>query len=164
MSGFQARFEQRKTNIAVLILGPYGECEKDLVSLKSHLVSQGFVNTKLVSDFPNGHYIDATQDAYFLVKSKHYIENWADVLLFIVDEKCNNDSVLAELFIMVSSVSHKCHVSTVLCSGERHLGSLLRGTLTIHRINLYEFNSVQDFEKKGYAAVFHSAQKILYHC
>ena len=162
MFNHQKWFESKKKIANILILGPYGECKPKLIGLRNYIISRGFENAKLVIDFPDEKYDEIKEDIYFLEKSKNYIKEWAEILLFVIDQECNNDSVLAEFFYTVESVNHKIKFTAILASTQRYLGRLLRGTIQLHRVRLREFSDIGELNRKGYSAAFNMLQNMKY--
>ncbi len=111
-------------------------------------------------DFPDTGHSNEDADIYFLEKSRDKIKNWAEILVFVFDQECNNDSVLVEFFYTVESVTHKCINSTIISSSERYLGSLLRGTVKLYHIRFREFSDIDEMKRKGYSTVFQITQEI----
>jgi len=143
---------KEKTN--VLIFGAYStpkkvggqkkeiEAEERLKLLKSFLIGKGFVLTKLVKDWMDEEDVPKDQyDVHFLKKSFHYMENLADVLIFVFFEDCNNNSVCREWGHMIDSVSSKIGQSIVLREKQVDLGCLLKGDIKTHRIFEAEFST-----------------------
>ncbi|MCW4013408.1 MAG: hypothetical protein NWF07_10525 [Candidatus Bathyarchaeota archaeon] len=160
MLNIHKKITDKKKAINILILGPYGKCLTRLLRLRDHLRTRGYENTKLVKDFTDDDQRHKDADIYFLEKSKDYIKNWADILLFVFDQECNNDSVLIELCYMIENINEKSSHSAIISSSERYIGSLLRGTIKLNHIRFREFSTIDELEKKGYSAAFNITKEI----
>ena len=154
---------QFKKNVNVLLLGPYGECENELNSIKNYLASVGYKNTKTVLELPEFNDIPIIpEDAYFLEKSRRYIKNWSSINLFHFTSKCNCNSVIVELSYLCTNVVGKCRYATIISESGYHLGTLVLGNAQSRRIPIYEYDTPEDLLEIAFAAVY-NASDVLYH-
>jgi hypothetical protein len=143
---FSKSLEIFKEKTKVLILGAYSspkkkdqdmeiKAEERLKLLKSSLISKGFVLTKLVKDWPDEKNIPENQyDVHFRDKSFYYMRNWADILVFVFFEDCNNNSVCREWGHMIDSITDKIDQSIILRHESIDLGCLLKGDIKDNRV------------------------------
>ena len=145
--------EARKTNANVLILGSYRD--ERLRRLKTFLRAKGFDKTKLVE-----HWIDENKippeslDAHFREKSFYYIDNWAEVLVFVFFAEADNISVTREWSHMIESTKEKCTCSVILWHEDLNLGSLVRGDIGAERIRDYSFKDENELHEVAFSGCF----------
>ena len=167
---FESIIQNKKRISKVLILGPYRPidsktdekpsiCERRLQRLKQFLQQKGFLNTFLVSDFPDESEVPRKAImVHFLKKSMHYIEHWADILIFVFLKDCDNSGVETELSFMVFKVTHKCICSAVIRPNDIILSSLQWGQIELFRIRDLSYDEENEIED----LVFSSCFNILY--
>jgi len=170
---FGSIVENSKRTSNVLILGPYRSidttrdeisniCKRRLEKLKEFLIQKGFINTHLVSDFPDEEGVPRNAiRAHFLKKSMHYIELWADILLYIFLRECDNSGVETELSFMVFHVKHKCNVSTVIRPDEIVLSGLQLGQIELFRIRDLPYNEEDEIEDLAFSACFNILYRLI---
>ena len=159
-----------RNRVRILILGPYRtqeafKCETEKICLnkldrlKAFLIEKGFPQTRLVIDWMDEEEVPpASFDIHFREKSFYYIDNWADIILFVFLREGDNLSVSREWGHMVESVREKCERAVVLRQKEVDLGSLIRGD--IERERVYEYHFEQEAELQDFA--FSGCFNILY--
>ena len=160
---FSKSLEAKKKNTKILILSAYSPLKKQkieenqfegrLANLKFSLQGKGFVLTRLVRDWIDETDVPEEQmEVHFRDKSFYYIKNWADILIFVFLEDCNNSSVEREWSYMIDKVFEKCNRSIIIRNEKIDLGCLIRGDIKSERVLEYKFsndNELQDFAFNG---------------
>lgn len=158
--------ETRKRNAKVLILGSYsalkvyglGEkvCEERLKRLKAFLIAKGFENTRLVKNWMDEDNIPRDSfDEHFRGKSFHYIDKWAEILIFVFFKDADNVSVTREWGHMIESSKEKCKCSTILWHQDLDLGSIVRGDIGGEGIRDYSFEDENELHEVAFSGCFH---------
>ena len=141
----------RKRKTKVLILGDYSKsenigapddiCERKLRLVQSFLKNNGFFESFLVMDFIDEHIVpNEAMDEHFLQKSQYYIQNWADILVFILLKEGDHQSVIREWSFLVLECPQKTRNSILVCHEEVSLRALIRGDLKSFRVAYDTFN------------------------
>jgi len=161
---FSNLLEIRKSNAKVLILGSYralkpceiGDfCRERLRRLKAFLKARGFDNTGLVEDWIDENKIPAEVfDEHFREKSFYYIDNWAEILIFVFFKEADNISVTREWSHMIESTSEKCKCSVILRHEDLDLGSLVRGDIGVERVREYSFKDEDELNEFAFSGCF----------
>lgn len=167
VQAFKSQILSRKTKIKVLLLGAYRhsnptsdedhqKCKDYLINVKRYLINNGFLETKLVEDFDDElSSLPKTVDPiHFREKSFHYIDNWADILLFILTSECDNSGVLREFTHIVESNPEKCNISCILCHKKINLSMLTKADIKESRILEYKFDNQKDLNEFAFSVVF----------
>jgi hypothetical protein len=161
---FSSALEVNKRQSRVLILGAYrvrpehspkGDiCNQRLLRLQSYLINKGFINTKLVRDFPDETSVpDEAFDIHFLKKSQYYIRTWADILLFVFFIEGDNKSVIREIGYMADMVPLKCNRSVIVRDIQENLG-IVRGDIKGKRMLEYTFENEDELQSYSFAGCF----------
>lgn len=148
---------KRKGATRVLILGAYHPqpCIETLWNLKAALIDNGFIKTRLVQDFPDDELFHPTsQDIHFQQKSFHYMERWAQILLFVLQRGCSPMGVLREFARMVEQNPTCGDTAVLLRSQKVSLSSLIKADVEIHQIRAYTYADADELYDLAYAACF----------
>lgn len=162
---FGGLLETRKTNAKVLILGSYsalkvyglGEkvCEERLERLKAFLIARGFENTRLVKYWRDEDNIPPDSfDEHFRGKSFHYIDEWAEILIFVFFKEANNISVTREWAHMVESMKEKCNCSVIVRHKDLDVGSIVRGDIGAERVREESFEDENELHEVAFSGCF----------
>jgi hypothetical protein len=168
---FLNRIEERKKHTNILILGPYkkhesiqlnGEtCVEQLEKIKKSLQRNGFFKTRLVKDWLDEENIPKKLwDKHFLKKSIHYINEWAEVLLFVFLKEGDHKGVVREWSHMVE-ITDKQKNSVIIRHETIDLGSLIRGDIAEHTIYEYSFNNEDELHTRSFAGAFNVLYNLL---
>jgi hypothetical protein len=150
---FSDLLEIGKRNAKVLVLGSYRDPR--LGMLKAFLVSKGFEKTRLVKDWideegtPEGNL-----DEHFRGKSFYYIDNWAEILVFVFFKEVDNMSVTREWGHMIDSSKEKCKRSIILSQEDLDLCALVRGDIGSERIRDYTFKDENELCESAFSGCF----------
>jgi len=165
-SEYERILDTIKNQVKVLILGPYDEncpkgmiksCKEVLEDLKQFLISQGFLNTRLVKDWKIKRNIpQVTFASLARHKSFHFIDNWAEILVFVFFENGNNSSVGREFGHMVDSSREKCKYSTILRQNNLDLGTIIKGDINSERIVESQFLDKKELYDYAFAGCHNS--------
>lgn len=160
---FKEPLEEARSNSRVLILGSYsqskeakgsGFSEKSLESLKGFMVSKGFVQTKLVRDWTDEQEVPSgSLNIHFGMKSYYYIDNWADILLFVFLPEFDNYGVTREWGHLVES-NVKCDKAIILTHSSINLGALIKGDIESKRILSYTFDNERELLDFAFSGCF----------
>jgi len=161
---FRDIIETKKSNAKVLILGSYKTlescglgkdfCKEKLRRLKDFLRAKGFDITRLVE-----HWIDEDEipseslNEHFRRKSFYYIDNWAEVLIFVFFKEANNISVTREWSHMIESAT-KTKCSIILRHKDLDVGSLVRGDIGAERVREQPFKNEEELREFAYSGCF----------
>jgi len=162
---FRDILDARKGSTRILILGDYSEnlaykglrgaCLDTLKRLQSHLWREGFSETRLVVDFMDEEGVpEESYDEHFLKKSEYYIRHWAEILLFVLLQEGNNQSVVREWSYMIKVCPDKCRNAIIMSNRNVRIGALLRGDIKGHRITNDTFTDA--------SALFRGARKLCF--
>lgn len=150
---FSKLLETRKNNAKVLILGSYRD--ERLRRLKTSLRAKGFDKTTLVEDWMDESKIPPESlDEHFREKSFYYIDNWAEILVFVFFAEADNISVTRELSHMIESTKEKCKCSVILRHEDLNLGSIVRGDIGVERIREYPFKDENELHEFAFSGCF----------
>ena len=151
---FSDVLKTKKRNAKVLILGSY-DAREILKRLKAFLIARGFDKTRLVEDWIDEKEIPADSfDEHFRAKSFYYIDNWAEVLVFVFLKGVNNLSVGREWAHMIESVREKCRCSVILRHKRLNLGSLVRGDIGAERVREEPFEDEKELCELAFSGCF----------
>jgi len=160
----QQQYQERRGSVNVLILGPYGDCKEDLIQMRKFVIEKEYKNTRIVEELPELEDIpQEPKEEYFLEKSKYYIENWAEILIFYLPLECDCKSVLLELFFMCEHVPIKCIYSTIIRHEEYDLGTLIKGMVRKMRVADYPYREKSQIQDMAFSACFCSLENIFTH-
>lgn len=128
-----ANILQLKDRLLLTIFGSYDKKALGrLKKLKLCLVQQGYVRSRLASDysFPRKRKSE-DKDQYFRRKSIYWLEN-SDACIFVFLHKVNNEGVAFELKHTCDHLESKLETSLVAIEAKcvRYSTSLIRGTVT----------------------------------
>jgi hypothetical protein len=140
-ASFGVTFDAIKRDLKILILGPYrpNSAETRLFAVKDHLIRHGYESAKVVADFADEPRYHQDPDIHFLLKSKDYIKNWADVLIFVLFTASDNQGVCSEMQTTCEKVEEKVHFSYVLYEEGITLSTLVKGEVKAARITSNTF-------------------------
>lgn len=114
---------------------------KKLRNVQLYLRSKGFHSTYLVMDFIDEDTIPIeAMDEHFLQKSQYYIQNWAEILVFILLKEGDHQSVIREWSFLILECPEKTRNAILLCHKEVSLKALLRGDLKSFHVAFDVFN------------------------
>ena len=167
----RARFKSiilsNKPKIKILILGAYRhsnptsdedhqKCKNYLIKVKHYLIKNGFVETKLVEDFDDefSSLPKTAEPIHFKEKSFYYIDNWAEILLFILTSECDTSGVLREFTHIVESKQKKCNISCILCHKKIKLSMLTQADIKENRLLENTFNNQKQLNEFAFSASF----------
>jgi hypothetical protein len=149
---FDDLINARKSNAKVLLLGSYEDLK--LKDLKAFLITKGFNETRLVEDWINESEVPPESlDEHFKEKSFYYIDNWAEILVFVFFET-DHISVTREWSHMIESQSEKCKCSIILRHESLDLRCLVRGDIGAERIREYHFKDENELHKSAFSGCF----------
>lgn len=173
---FKSQIFSKKTIIKVLLLGAYRhsnptseedhqKCKDYLINVKLYLINNGFLKTNLVEDFDDefSSLPKTANPIHFREKSFYYIDNWADILLFILTSECDNSGVLREFTHIVESNPEKCNISCILCHKKIKLSMLTKADIKENRLLENKFNNQKDLNEFAYAAAFNLLYESISH-
>ncbi|MBA7602628.1 hypothetical protein ES703_09724 [subsurface metagenome] len=151
----------------ILLLGAYRhsnptsdedhqKCKDYLINVKHYLIYNGFLDTKLVEDFDDefSSLPKTASPIHFKGKSFHYIDNWADILLFILTSECDISGVLREFSHIVESNQEKCNISCILCHKKIKLSMLTQADIKENRLLENRFNNQKQLNEFAFSASF----------
>src|SRR4030042_5078914 len=169
---FRDILDARKRSARILILGDYSEnpaydglkglCLGRLKGLQSHLRREGFNETRLVMDFMDEEGVpEESYDEQFMKKSEYYIRHWAEILLFVLLQDGDNQSVIREWSYMIKVCPDKCKNAIMMSNKNIRTGALLRGDIKGHRITNYEFTDTSALFSGAYTLCFNKLYNLI---
>jgi len=169
---FRNILDARKRSARILILGDYsenpaydgpiGKCLDTLKGLQSHLWREGFNETRLVMDFMDEEGVpEESYDEHFLKKSEYYIRQWADILLFVLLQDGDSQSVIREWSYMIKVCPDKCRNAVMLRNTNVRIGALIRGDIKSHRITNDTFTDTNALFNGAYTLCFNKLYNLV---
>lgn len=155
---FPKEFERKKRKMKILILGPYKppSFEDRLRSFRDCLNDKKYDNTKLVADFPDAPRLHKNWDIHFSMKSRVFIKNWANALIFVFFKNADNSGVTSEFEFTHLKAQEKLSVSVVFNEKDLDLSTLIKGPIKVHKIYADDFEDDMKLCEKalGYCTNF----------
>jgi len=162
---FKDVVSDKKNTLKILILGDYSKredfegpedvCESQLINLKKHLISEGFLKTYLVKDFIDEEEIpEDLYDEHFVEKSEHYIEHWADILVFVLLREGDHQSVIREWGFMITACQNKFDNAILIRHEDVVLRGMLRGDIKRNQITHETFIDLETLLERAYKLCF----------
>ncbi len=128
--------------------------------IKSFLIQRGFIETKFVKDWADEEEVPSKSlNIHFGQKSYYYIDNWADIIIFVFLPNFDNYSVTREWGHLMESTKSKCSKSVILSHTSINLGALIKGDIEIGRVLSYTFDNeieLLDFAFSGCFNIIYS--------
>jgi hypothetical protein len=150
---FSDLLEIEKRQAKVLILGSYRDPRLEM--LKVSLISKGFEGTRLVKDWVDEEKAPKENlDEHFRGKSFYYIDNWAEIFVFVFFKDADNISVTREWSHMIESSKEKCGKSVILSHEDLDLGALVRGDIGSERIRNPTFKDDNELCESAFSGCF----------
>jgi hypothetical protein len=151
-------FENRKKTLRILILGAYfpNACQERLSNFRDFLIKNNYSNAKLIKDFPDKPSFHNDESIHNLEKSKYYIKNWSEVILFVFSNNGSNEGVSIEFEFCCSKAIEKLSFSVVFEESGLRLSSLILGSVSLNEIKSDSFENTEDLCGKalGYLTNF----------
>lgn len=136
-------YQEAKAKLRILIPGPYRpkHALDRLEKLRDCLIEKGFLQTKLVKDFPDDMMYSPDPDEHFTLKSQKRIKEWAHVPIFVFFKGGDNQGVTVELTYTCTTLSHKQSCCATFFEGKwENYSTQVRGSVKLtNRISHEDF-------------------------